>query len=214
MSHTTAQKLRSKGFTLLELLVVIAIIGLLAGIATISFGSARAKARDARRVSEVKQYQTALSIYNESNTKFPTSATPNTTPPVFMLKPVVLGGGPTAVATDLVYLDNDTTKLAFKKAADPVIGTILLTKINAAQTPIDGSCGTVSTAPSAAQAGAPAGTTGFLPATVGASTAVEVQNAYRYISYDGTGFALQFCIGQGTGGLGQGEHWADANGLQ
>lgn len=54
---------RVKGFTLIELLVVIVIIGILATLATVTLSSARAKARDARRVSDVKQVQTALELY-------------------------------------------------------------------------------------------------------------------------------------------------------
>ncbi len=51
-----------KGFTLIELLVVIAIIGLLSSIATISFNAARAKARDARKVSDAKQIANAIAM--------------------------------------------------------------------------------------------------------------------------------------------------------
>jgi general secretion pathway protein G len=52
-----------KGFTLVELLVVIAIIGILSTIAFISLNRARAKARDAKRVSDVRELMSALEIY-------------------------------------------------------------------------------------------------------------------------------------------------------
>jgi len=56
-----------KGFTLIELLVVIAIIGLLSTLAVVSLNGARAKARDARRVSDVKAIQTAIELYKADN---------------------------------------------------------------------------------------------------------------------------------------------------
>ncbi|MDD4412638.1 MAG: prepilin-type N-terminal cleavage/methylation domain-containing protein [Patescibacteria group bacterium] len=64
-----------KGFTLIELLVVIVIIGILATLTTVALSTARVKARDAKRISDIKQMQTALELYyNEENTYPPTSA--------------------------------------------------------------------------------------------------------------------------------------------
>ena len=56
-----------KGFTLVELLVVIAIIAILSTLSVVALNSARAKARDARRLSDIKQIRTALDMYYDSN---------------------------------------------------------------------------------------------------------------------------------------------------
>ncbi|MDO8554977.1 MAG: type II secretion system protein [bacterium] len=61
------------GFTLIELLVVIAIISLLSSIVFASLNSARAKARDAKRVVDVKQLATALQLYFNDNDSFPSN---------------------------------------------------------------------------------------------------------------------------------------------
>lgn len=56
-----------KGFTLIELLVVIAIIGMLAATVLTSLGTARAKGRDARRISDMQSIALALELYADSN---------------------------------------------------------------------------------------------------------------------------------------------------
>jgi len=69
LSHTS-----KRGFTLIELLVVIAIIGLLSSIILVSLQGVRAKARDARRLSDMKQIQLALELYYDSNGSYPDNA--------------------------------------------------------------------------------------------------------------------------------------------
>ena len=62
---------KKKGFTLIELLVVVAIIGLLATLSIVALNNARARARDAKRVADVKQVQTALELYYNDNGSYP-----------------------------------------------------------------------------------------------------------------------------------------------
>lgn len=64
-------KRTNKGFTLIELLVVIAIIGLLTTAAVAGFGYVRERARDTKRVSDMKTLQKALEIYLTTNSRYP-----------------------------------------------------------------------------------------------------------------------------------------------
>lgn len=62
---------KQSGFTLIELLVVIAIIGVLAATALVAMNSARVKARDAKRLTDVRQIMTALELYYDTNGSYP-----------------------------------------------------------------------------------------------------------------------------------------------
>lgn len=69
-----ASKRGLRGFTLIELLVVIAIIGLLSSVVLASLSSARTKARDARRLSDLNQMRVALELYRDKNGQYPSSS--------------------------------------------------------------------------------------------------------------------------------------------
>lgn len=61
----------TRGFTLLELLTVIAIIGLLAAIVMAAFGESRKKARDAARITTIKEIQKAIELYKTDKGYYP-----------------------------------------------------------------------------------------------------------------------------------------------
>ncbi len=70
------QKDKEKGFTLIELLVVIAIVAVLATAVISSSNTARAKGRDAKRISEMKSLQKALDLYFDTCGGYPKIAAP------------------------------------------------------------------------------------------------------------------------------------------
>ncbi len=66
------QRLKSRtGYTLIELLVVISIIGLLSTLIFVSLNKARAKARDARRLVDIKNIALALQVFYEHYGEYP-----------------------------------------------------------------------------------------------------------------------------------------------
>lgn len=62
-----------KGFTIIELLIVIVVIGILATITIVALGGANARARDAKRESDIRAAHNALEAYYAiGNTQYPT----------------------------------------------------------------------------------------------------------------------------------------------
>ncbi len=59
---------------MIELLVVIAIIGLLASVVLLALNSARAKSRDAKRLADIRQLDTALELYYNDQGGYPITA--------------------------------------------------------------------------------------------------------------------------------------------
>ncbi len=61
-----------RGFTLIELLVVIAIIGVLSSVVLAAVGRARARARDAKRIGDIRQMVTSMEQYHIAHGSYPT----------------------------------------------------------------------------------------------------------------------------------------------
>ena len=61
------KRIKNSGFTLIELLVVVAIIGVLASIILSSLDTARAKTRDAKKVSEMGTMRTQAELFYLDN---------------------------------------------------------------------------------------------------------------------------------------------------
>ncbi len=63
----------SLGFTLIELLVVISIIGVLSTLIVANLTSARERARDAQRKSDLRQLQSSLRLFYNDAGRYPTN---------------------------------------------------------------------------------------------------------------------------------------------
>lgn len=67
----TNKKPNKKAFTLIEILIVVVIVGILSTLAIVSLQNSRAKSRDAKRIANLKQIQTALEVYYYNYKKYP-----------------------------------------------------------------------------------------------------------------------------------------------
>lgn len=95
--------MKRTAFTLVELLVVISIIALLSTVAVAATSSARSKARDIKRLADLKQIKTAIDLYLETNGVAPQCGQINCT------TPVTTWGDFTAITIKPAYMANIPT---------------------------------------------------------------------------------------------------------
>lgn len=67
--------MKNRGFTVLELLVVVAIIGILAAVTLALLSDTRARSRDAKRLSDMREIEKAINLYYAENGNFPVEET-------------------------------------------------------------------------------------------------------------------------------------------
>ena len=67
---------KQRGFSLIELLIVVGILVLLAIISVVALNDQQAKARDAKRISDVRQIRTALEFYSSDENEYPIRPNP------------------------------------------------------------------------------------------------------------------------------------------
>lgn len=99
---------KKRAFTLIELLVVIAIVGILSSIVLTNLNDSRQKARDVKRVADVKQLQLALALYYDANNgKYPrtlASGGSSELAPTYIPAIPTPPGGVSGAAADYVYV--------------------------------------------------------------------------------------------------------------
>ena len=81
------RKIKIFGFTLIELLVAIAIIAILSSVTIIGLSSVRNKAKDVKRLADMREIQIALAAYKSVNNYYPTPGVPGSTNYILGLTP-------------------------------------------------------------------------------------------------------------------------------
>ncbi len=129
---------------MVELLVVIAIIGLLATVVIVSVGSARAKARDGRRISDMKALQSAMELYKDGNNGNAVDAQNNL---ANELTPTYIGTIPADPKTTSVYTysnaaSDDSYYFMFTTEQDSSLGTAgaYCANSNSVEAAVNGAC--------------------------------------------------------------------------
>lgn len=115
---------------MIELLAVILIIGVLSAITIVSLNSSRAKARDAKRLADVRKIRDGLAVYYANNYSFP----PQTT--IFSSENPIDSPNRYCLQSGQGFV---------QVPCNPANGTIIMNYIPLPPTPADGFCASTNT---------------------------------------------------------------------
>ncbi len=185
MQGLKKQNFSTKGFTLIELLVVIAVIALLASVVLVALSNSRTKARNAKRLSDVTQLASALSLYQNTCNGFPQTG------PIILSGSLSLYSG-TATTCGTSNGVSPNGGIGLVSAAS---GTVYLAQFQASPKPADDGPLAAGTRCSEANG-------------------INTWNDYVYTSSSTDKYTITFCISDKTGSVSGGRHSLTESGLK
>ncbi len=119
------------GFTLVEIMMVVAIVTLIFAVTLVGLTQMRAKSRNTKRVSDIRQFITAIDLFNTHCGSYPVS-----TSSIVLNESRSLYTGPTGCGNR----DGSSSSNGGFGLVANASGTVISSKLRTAPTPADGAC--------------------------------------------------------------------------